>query len=967
MRSLFGKWLRTPKRTRPRRIVPRLETLEDRTVPSTLTVTSAADDGSAGTLRALIAAANSDDTINFDPSLDGQTITLTSGELAVAKSLDIEGPGAALLTISGNKASRVFDISGSSTSVKIAGLTLADGLASATTATGPSGNITMGGAILNTGAHVTLSGVSMVDNQASGTQVGYVQTNLVSDIPGLAQLIDPSLKNPWGTSFAADGSFSISDQKTSVSTLYSVTAAGVSPESPTVAIPTTAAGPQGPTGQVSNATSSFLVNGTPASFIYANLNGTISAWNSSLGTTAQVEATTTGTCTGLDLESTGSGDFLYAATGKGINVFDGSFNRLTLPTGAFVDPQLPAGLVPFSIDDINGDLYVMYAPAGPPSAKNSAPLGSGAIAVFDTSGNFLKQLTAGGNLASPWGIVLAPSTFGEFGGDLLVGNFSYAAPEINAFDPSSGAYLGTLSDASGNTLLSGAQGIWDMTFGNGGSGGNPNTLYFATGLNAENDGLFGAIDALPNIAQGGAVANVSGGVLTVTCSTFADNQAVGGLGGNALGGAIDNAPGAALTICYSVFGHNQAVGGDGDATHQAGTGLGGALENLGAKATVGQSWFTGNEAIGGDNTAGGLAGRGEGGGMFNDTLATLDVTESTLTDNLVRGGQRSKNAFDNGFAEGGGIGNRGALTVSYSTFAQNQAVGGAGSSSGITGGNGIGGGLMSNGSASAPASASIDYSTFWDNLAEGGTGGAAATGGSGAGGGIFTDTGALLLSHSILRENQALGGAGGSGGRGRGGALAAGSQNGNTFVAVSESMLAANQAVGGAAAAGGAAGIGSGGGISNQVNIPGHTADLSVERCVLLGNQALGGAGDAGGTGRGGGIENAAGANLTVSDSALILNQAVGGHALGGGNGGNGLGGGGFNDAASSVTFQSSIIISNEATGGTGGLGGSDGQGVGGGLYLTPGGTACADLWTAIFGNYASTSNDDVFGTLGKC
>jgi hypothetical protein len=88
---------------------------------------------------------------------------------------------------------------------------------------------------------------------------------------------------------------------------------------------------------------------------------------------------------------------------------------------------LPAGLVPFNVEDVNGDLYVAYVVAGPPPAAANAPEGSGAIAVFDTSGNFIKQLTAGGKLASPWGITLAPTSFGKFGGDLLVGNFSYAA------------------------------------------------------------------------------------------------------------------------------------------------------------------------------------------------------------------------------------------------------------------------------------------------------------------------------------------------------------------------------------------------------------------------------------------------------------------------------------------------------------------------------------------------------------
>jgi hypothetical protein len=117
--------------------------------------------------------------------------------------------------------------------------------------------------------------------------------------------------------------------------------------------------------------------------------------------------------------------------------------------------------------------------------------------VFDTSGNFIEQLAAGGKLASPWGITLAPRSFGEFGGALLVGNFSYVATEINAYDPSSGAYLGTLTDGIGNTLLRGDNGLWDLTFGHGGKGGLPTTLYFATGLNDENDGLFGAITPAP--------------------------------------------------------------------------------------------------------------------------------------------------------------------------------------------------------------------------------------------------------------------------------------------------------------------------------------------------------------------------------------------------------------------------------------------------------------------------------------
>lgn len=345
---------------------------------------------------------------------------------------------------------------------------------------------------------------------AVGPQGAYAQTNLVSDIPGLALLTDPNLKNPWGTAFGRDRSFSISDQKTNVSTQYAVTEAGVTAESPTLTIPTTAAGPHGPTGEASNDTPSFLVNGTPASFIYANTNGTLSAWNSTLGTTAQIVATVPGArYTGLDLETTPAGDFLYAANHfqSRIDVFDGSFNRVTLPPGAFVDPELPSGMSPFNVESINGDLYVTYGLVGQPKLI-AAPEGVGAVAVFDTSGNFIGQLISGGKLASPWGITLAPPSFGEFGGALLVGNFSYVATEINAFDPTSGAYLGTLTDGSGNALLAGDNGLWDLTFGIGGNGGLPTTLYFATGLNNETDGLFGAITPAPR--PGIAPGRVSG-------------------------------------------------------------------------------------------------------------------------------------------------------------------------------------------------------------------------------------------------------------------------------------------------------------------------------------------------------------------------------------------------------------------------------------------------------------------------
>jgi uncharacterized protein (TIGR03118 family) len=390
------------------------------------------------------------------------------------------------------------------------------------------------------------------------SQNGYVQMNLVSDLASEnAQITDPNLKNPWGISESASGPFSISDQNTNVSTQYTVTAAGVSQVPGTIAIPTTPAGPQGPTGQVFNDTSSFLVNGAPATTIFASLNGTISAWNSSTGTKAQMVVTSHGAAayTGLDMGNNASGDFLFAANPKQgrIDVYNDSFALQNLGPNAFVDPSLPAGLVPFNVDNINGVLYVTYAAAGPPAARNSAPEGVGAVAAFDTSGKFIKQVTSGGKLASPWGITLALSTFGQFGGDLLVGNFSYQAGEINAFDPVSGAYQGTLADENDNTLLAGSQGLWYLTFGNGGNGGLADTLYFTAGLNAETDGLFGAIIPTPENGNShgsngpgvGLSASLTNGILSQ--SAFV-GQPIGLLGGNGLGsGAFNGGPTSAAT------------------------------------------------------------------------------------------------------------------------------------------------------------------------------------------------------------------------------------------------------------------------------------------------------------------------------------------------------------------------------------------------------------------------------------
>jgi uncharacterized protein (TIGR03118 family) len=345
---------------------------------------------------------------------------------------------------------------------------------------------------------------------AGTAQAQFKQTNLVSDISGLATITDPNLVNTWGVSALPGASpFWISNQGTGTSSLFSVTGStGVAaangfpnppgPNTNFVAIPPGPGIGVGPTGQVANAPmTSFGIAGGPALFIFANLNGTISAWNGfNVNSATQNAATVVGgtagaAYTGLAMNS--AGNLLYAANGSGtgsIDVFNGSFAPTTVP-GGFVDPTLPAGFVPFNVEDIGGKVYVAYAPAGHAN-QTGATAGMGLVAVFDESGNFQKNLvSAGGELASPWGMAIAPAGFGSFGGDLLVGNFSFVDSEINAFNATTGKFEGTIdiNPGAGNA----AGGLWDLMFGAGGPAGDPNTLFFTDGLNGETAGLFGSI------------------------------------------------------------------------------------------------------------------------------------------------------------------------------------------------------------------------------------------------------------------------------------------------------------------------------------------------------------------------------------------------------------------------------------------------------------------------------------------
>ncbi len=312
----------------------------------------------------------------------------------------------------------------------------------------------------------------------------FTQTNLVSDVPGLANTTDPNLKNPWGVAFSATSPFWISNQASGTSTLYD----GAGTRVPlVVTIPPGTPPVTGPTGQVANSTTGFLVNGSPSHFIFDTLNGAIDGWSS--GTSAQQTAATPGAVyTGLAQGASGGSTYLYAADSAGkIHVFNSAWSDVTGSTfaGKFVDPNLPSGFTPFNIQTVGSNLYVTYAHLTPMGTG----LPGGYVDEFDANGNFIKRIASGGSLYAPWGVTLAPAAFGSFSNDLLVGNFGDG--EILAYNPASDAYLGTLDGTNGQPLVNPY--LWSIETRTGGANVNTDALYFTAGINNQQDGLFGEI------------------------------------------------------------------------------------------------------------------------------------------------------------------------------------------------------------------------------------------------------------------------------------------------------------------------------------------------------------------------------------------------------------------------------------------------------------------------------------------
>jgi uncharacterized protein (TIGR03118 family) len=340
----------------------------------------------------------------------------------------------------------------------------------------------------------------------------YRQTNLVSDISGYAVIEDQLVKNPWGISMTGSSPFWLANNGTSTSSLYrgdvGSTVFFKQPGMPNITIPEP---PPSITGTVSNsgATTDFIVSSGSASaranFLFASLSGKIYGWSPNVPAAGSTVATQAASqpghvYTGLAIANNGTANFLYAADFRNgtIDVYNGSFTLQPTASFPFADPTIPTTTGntyhPFNIQALGGSLYVMYAKVGADGRDEEGP-GNGFVRRFNTNG--VRDLTFGINgsstvpLNSPWGAVIAPASFGVFGGGLLIGNFGEGSPSINVFNPTTGAFLNSVKAESGDDLE--IDELWALTFGNGGNGGDPNTLYFSAGPGEEEHGLFGSL------------------------------------------------------------------------------------------------------------------------------------------------------------------------------------------------------------------------------------------------------------------------------------------------------------------------------------------------------------------------------------------------------------------------------------------------------------------------------------------
>jgi uncharacterized protein (TIGR03118 family) len=354
----------------------------------------------------------------------------------------------------------------------------------------------------------TLGTVALSGAPASAHPTAYRQVNLVSDQPGKASLTDPDLVNAWGlaaspgTNSAPGSPLWSADNGSDKATLYTgATATSVNKAALVVSVTGAA-----PTGQVFNSDpSAFAVHDSQGHsgsslFLFDTENGTIDGWSPAVGAAGGNPSTVTEVARdnganavykGLAIAQASDGKtHLYATNFRSgrVEAYDSTFKPVELPGGLFVDPRLPAGYGPFGIAEIKGKLYVTFAKQDATLHDDVAGRGHGFVDVFTNNGAFVRRLVTRGALDSPWGLALAPAGFGQFSGDLLVGNFGNG--HINVYSRATGAHLGQLRRQNGKPII--IDGLWGLMFGNG-NAAKTNELLFSAGPDHESHGLLGKI------------------------------------------------------------------------------------------------------------------------------------------------------------------------------------------------------------------------------------------------------------------------------------------------------------------------------------------------------------------------------------------------------------------------------------------------------------------------------------------
>jgi len=360
-------------------------------------------------------------------------------------------------------------------------------------------------------AFVSLASILLAVLPVPAHAASFGVVNLVTDdqTANPAQTTDPALVNAWGLSSSPTSPFWVSDNGSGVSTLYSVAPAtnATTKLGLTVSIP----GAGNVTGQAFNSGAASGQFGGDL-FLFVSEDGTVSGWRGALGSAAEALQLGTGqSYKGTAIGATGGFSYLYSAdfASAAIDILRGDASAPSL-AGSFLDPNLPAGFAPFNIQNLGDTLFVTYAVVGS-NGDDVAGLGNGIVDAFDLQGNLLRRVTAGGELNSPWGLAIAPSSFGALAGALLVGNFGDG--RIHAFDASSGAPLGALLDGQGNPIA--IDGLWALAPGNGGSGGDPGSIYFTAGPSDEQHGLFGVVRVVP---EPSTIALFASGLVGLGCS-----------------------------------------------------------------------------------------------------------------------------------------------------------------------------------------------------------------------------------------------------------------------------------------------------------------------------------------------------------------------------------------------------------------------------------------------------------------